>query len=68
MENKEIDNTSSGELWKEFRRTQPLEKTMTCWVCKEMLEIEFLELECPSTGAVEVVRVDFCPKCGKRLK
>ncbi|MCL4492323.1 MAG: hypothetical protein M1510_10580 [Nitrospirae bacterium] len=63
-----ISEIDSEELWKDFRKTQPIEKIVKCWVCKEMLEIEFLELECPATGAVDVVRMDFCPKCGRRLK
>ena len=68
MEGKGIGDIGSEELWKDFRRTQPIEKVVKCWVCREMLEVEFLELECPATGAIEVVRIDFCPKCGRRLK
>ncbi len=68
MGNREITGIDSEELWKEFRKTQPIEKLVKCWVCKAMLEIEFLELECPATSAVDVLRIEFCPKCGRRLK
>ncbi|MEW5745567.1 MAG: hypothetical protein AB1805_09065 [Nitrospirota bacterium] len=68
MENKRTGNIDSEELWKDFRSSQPLEKNLTCWVCREMLKIELMELSCPATGTVDVIRIDFCPKCGKRLR
>lgn len=68
MEKKKVNNIESEDLWKEFRATQPLEKKVSCWVCREMLKIELLELTCPTSGTTDVIRIDFCPKCGKRLR
>lgn len=68
MEDRKPGQIDSEELWKEFRSTQPLDRHLTCWVCREMLKVELMELSCPATDTVDVIRVDFCPKCGRRLR
>ena len=57
----------SEQLWDDYRRAEEAHKNV-CRLCKDQGCPEFLELQDCITGKLNIERMYYCPRCGRKLE
>ncbi|MDA8173358.1 MAG: hypothetical protein M0018_02065, partial [Nitrospiraceae bacterium] len=57
----------SEQLWDDYRRAEA-RKNEGCRLCRDRGCPEFLEMEDCITGKLDIERMNYCPRCGRKLE
>ena len=66
---KEVDAMEDGEsrqLWDDFKRSD--DRKAGCRLCENQGCPEFLEMIDCITGKFNIERINYCPRCGRKLE
>lgn len=61
-----MKDKDSEQMWEDFRRSD--DKKKGCRLCRDRGCPEFLEMEDCLTGKLDIERIYFCPRCGRKLE
>ncbi|MDA8089676.1 MAG: hypothetical protein M0Z61_05585 [Nitrospiraceae bacterium] len=61
-----MKDKESERLWDDFRQSDV--KKTGCRLCENQGCPEFLEMEDCITSKLDIERINYCPRCGRKLK